>query len=406
MSTNDLKSDLAGLNPMPDDPILGLVELYNKDTRAEKVNLGVGCYLNEAGKLPLEAAVEAAERRLVERAQPRGYSPMSGSPVFCERVRELVFGKNNAAVKAGRIASVQTLGGTGALQLAGAFAHQFLGVTKGVVSDPTWANHISILQADGLEVGKYTYITADRSAVDFEGLKANLKALEPRTLVLMHACCHNPTGLDLTQEQWCEIAQIVREKNLLPLLDMAYQGLGAGLEEDAFALRLFADEGIPFLAATSCSKNFGLYGERVGALHIACADEKNAATVLSILKALVRQEYSNPPCHGAKIVTEVLGDEELTALWKKEVNGMRNRILAMRTALYEAGRAEGQDFSFAVTQHGMFSFTGLSAEEMDVLREEFAVYGVRNGRICIAGLNMRNVGYVAKALATVFARRK
>lgn len=400
-----LKSDFAALAPMPDDPILGLVDLFKKDPRAEKVNLGVGVYLNEEGKLPLMACVEEAEKRLLARRQPRGYMPMSGLPQYCAAVQQLVFGSTNPAVLEGRISTIQTLGGTGALQLAAAFAHQFLGVNASVVSDPTWGNHISILKADGLEVGKYPYLSADRASINFEAFKASISALAPKTLVLMHGCCHNPTGLDFTEAQWREVAKIVAEKDLLPLLDMAYQGFGSGLEEDAFAIRLFTEEGLTFMAATSCSKNFGLYGERVGALHIVTASKKEADVVTSIMKRIVRQEYSNPPCHGGQIVAEVLGDEALQASWRAEVDGMRTRIRSMREALYEAGKAEGEDFSFSVKQHGMFSFTGLTAEEMDLLREKFGVYGVRNGRICIAGLNTRNVEYVAKSIAAVLKTR-
>lgn len=400
-----LKSDFAALAPMPDDPILGLVDLFKKDPRAEKVNLGVGVFLNEDGKLPLMACVEEAEKRLLARRQPRGYMPMSGMPQYCAAVQQLVFGKTNPAVLEGRISTIQTLGGTGALQLAAAFAHQFLAVNASVVSDPTWGNHIAILKADGLEVGKYPYLSADRASIDFEAFKASISALAPKTLVLMHGCCHNPTGLDFTQDQWREVAKIVVEKDLLPLLDMAYQGFGSGLEEDAFAIRLFTEEGITFMAATSCSKNFGLYGERVGALHIVTDSKKEADVVTSIMKRIVRQEYSNPPCHGGQIVAEVLGDEALQASWRAEVDGMRTRIRSMREALYEAGKAEGEDFSFSVKQHGMFSFTGLTAEEMDLLREKFGVYGVRNGRICIAGLNTKNVEYVAKSIAAVLKTR-
>lgn len=400
-----LKNDFAALVPMPDDPILGLVDLYKADERPGKVNLGVGVYLNEAGKVPLLEVVEEAERRMTARHQPRTYMPMSGLPDYCSVVQKLVFGKGHSAVADGRIATIQTLGGTGALQLAAAFAYQRLGVTKGVVSDPTWGNHIAILKADGLEVSKYPYLAADHKSVDFDAMIAALRALPPKTLVLLHACCHNPTGFDLTHEEWREVAKVVTEGDLLPLIDMAYQGFGDGIDEDAYAIRLFADLGIPFLAATSCSKNFGLYGERVGALHVVCDSREIAATVVSIMKSLVRQEYSNPPCHGGQIVSEVLGDPELEASWRKEVDAMRARVHAMRTALFEAGKAEGVDMSFAIQQKGMFSFTGLTPEEMDKLRIEHGVYGVRNSRICIAGLNLRNVGPAAKAIAAVIRER-
>ncbi|MDO5532356.1 amino acid aminotransferase [Sutterella sp.] len=400
-----LKSDFAALAPMPDDPILGLVDLYKKDPRDSKVNLGVGVYLNEEGKLPLMSCVEEAERRIAARREPRNYMPMSGLPQYCASIQKLVFGAENPAVLSGRIATIQTLGGTGALQLGAAFAHQFLGVNQGVVSDPTWGNHIAILKADGLEVGKYAYINEARNAINFEGFKAALKALAPKTLVLLHGCCHNPTGVDLSREQWEEAADIIQERDLLPLVDMAYQGFGQGIEEDAYAIRMFADRGMTFLAASSCSKNFGLYGERVGALHVICENAQIAATVTSILKRIVRQEYSNPPCHGGKIVAEVLADAELQKAWREEVDVMRARILDMRQSLFEAGKAEGQDFSFAVEQKGMFSFTGLAPEEMDALREEYGVYGVRNSRICIAGLNSKNVAYVARSIAAILKKR-
>lgn len=400
-----LRNDFAALAPMPDDPILGLVDLYKADGRPNKVNLGVGVYLTEDGRVPLLDVVVEAERRLSERALPRTYMPMSGNPAFCAAVQKLVFGRDSAAVASGRICTVQTLGGTGALQLGAAFAHQFLGVNEAVVSNPTWGNHIAVFRADGLEVGKYPYLSEDRSSVDFDAMITALRALPAKTLVLLHGCCHNPTGLDLTHEEWREVARVVAERDLLPLVDMAYQGFGDGVEEDAYAIRLFAELGLPFLAATSCSKNFSLYGERVGALHVFCADAKEAGTVLSILKSLVRQEYSNPPCHGAQIVAEVLGDPELEAAWRRTVDEMRARIHAMRTALFEAGAREGVDMSFAVKQKGMFSFTGLSAEEMDALRVEHGVYGVRNGRICVAGLNNANVGAAAAAIASVIRAR-
>lgn len=402
---NMLEQVFNHLEPMPDDPILGLNDLFKKDERPEKVNLGVGCYLNEAGNLPLLDVVEEAEGRLAARKLPHGYMPMSGIPKFCEAVKHLVFGEVAPAVTEGRITTVQTLGGTGALQLGAAFARQYLGVANAVVSDPTWGNHIAIFKGDGLAVTKYPYLNAAKDGIDFEAMTAALEKLDEGTLVLMHACCHNPTGLDLTHEEWRRVLEIVKARGLLPMLDMAYQGFGDGLEEDAYAIRLFADSGIHFLAATSCSKNFALYGERVGALHVVCADKKEADTATTILKALVRAEYSNPPAHGANVVAEVLADAELLKAWKKDVVEMHDRICEMRRALAEAGSAEGADLSFATKQKGMFSFTGLSPEEMDRLREEFAVYGVRNGRICVAGLNHRNVTHVAKSIAAILKAR-
>lgn len=400
-----LDQKFQALEPQPDDPILGLNDLYQADPRKEKVNLGVGVYLNEAGNLPLLDVVEEAETRLAEKKLPHNYMPMSGIPAYCERVQRLVFGEEAPAVVEGRIATVQTLGGTGGLQLGAAFAHQALGVTKGYVSDPTWGNHIAIFKADGLEVSKYPYLNAAKDGIDFEKMIAFIKGLDAGSLVLFHGCCHNPTGFDLTHDQWREVLAVMKEKDLLPFIDMAYQGLGDGLNDDAYALRMFADSGMHFIAATSCSKNFGLYGERAGALHVVCRDKAEKETVISILKRVVRAEYSNPPAHGGSVVAEVLGDAELRRRWEKDVDGMRARIREMRIALDEAGKAEGVDLSFAVRQKGMFSFTGFSAEEMKKLRKDWGVYGVDNGRICIAGLNHRNVGYVAKALAAIIKAR-
>lgn len=395
----------AQLQPMPDDPILGLNERFGLDPRRDKVNLSVGCYLDAAGRLPLLDVVREAENRLAARGLSHGYGPMSGLPAFTAAHQKLVFGDKSPALEAGRIAGVQTLGGTGALQLAARFAAKCLGVKKAVVSDPTWGNHIAILSGEGLEVGKYPYLNAARTGIDFDGMIAALEGLEAGTLVLMHACCHNPTGMDLTAQQWARVLEVVKNKDLLPLLDMAYQGFGSGLEEDAAGVRLFAESGVHVLAAASCSKNFALYGERIGSLSVVCSSKAEAQVVFSILKALVRSEYSNPPAHGALIVAEVLNDPALKARWTADVDEMRARISAMRRALYAAGREAGAELSFALSQNGMFSYTGLTPEEMDRLREEFGVYGVRNGRICVAALTEANVGSAAKAIAKILSER-
>ena len=392
----------SNLEPKPDDPILGISSAYRTDPRPEKVNLSVGMYLDDSGEVPLFRSVAEAEKRLLERKRPHGYGPMEGNPEFNASVKTLVFGDSTDHA---RIATLQTLGGTGALQVGSAFAYECLGLTRAVVSNPTWGNHIAILDEARLGVAKYRYYDAETQSVDYTGLVEDLKALPEKTLVVLHACCHNPTGVDLTLDQWKGILEVVEQGNLVPFLDMAYQGFGEGLDEDPAALRLFAQSGINFLAATSSSKNFGLYGERVGALHVVASTPEEAETIRSILKALVRCEYSNPPAYGGAIVAEVLNDPELFALWKSEVATARERILAMRAAFAQAGKACGADLSFALRQKGMFSYTGLTKAEMVRLREEFAVYGVENGRICVAGLTSKNVEYAAKAFAKVLADR-
>lgn len=391
----------AALEARPDDPILGLNVLYKQDTRDTKVNLGVGVFLDEEGRLPLMAAVGQAEARLVKRGAPHNYIPMSGLPAYCQSLQALVFGADNEAVLSGRIATIQSLGGTGALHLGAMFAHLLLNLNQAVVSNPTWGNHITLFEHAGFTVGKYPYFDPTTKAVDFEGLMASLQALEPGTVVLLHACCHNPTGVDLTYDQWTQVIEVLQARDLFPFLDIAYQGFGSGLDEDATAVRRLAAAGMTFMVASSCSKNFGLYGERTGALHVVTPNAKEAAVVTSILKSLVRAEYSNPPTHGAAVVAEILTDDALRQVWVNEVTTMRTRILAMRHRLKEEGDKLNADLSFATRQTGMFSFTGLNKDQMLALRETFGVYGVTNGRICIAGLNENNVSYVAKALAGV-----
>ncbi len=391
----------ATLEARPDDPILGLNILYKQDTRDTKVNLGVGVFLDEEGRLPLMDAVGQAEAHLIERGAPHNYIPMSGLPTYCQSLQALVFGADNEAVLSGRIATIQSLGGTGALHLGAMFAHHLLNLNKAVVSNPTWGNHITLFEHAGFTVGKYPYFDPTTNAVDFEGLMASLQTLEPGTVVLLHACCHNPTGVDLTYDQWTQVIEVLQARDLFPFLDIAYQGFGSGLDEDATAVRRLATAGMTFMVASSCSKNFGLYGERTGALHVVTPNAKEATVVTSILKSLVRAEYSNPPTHGALVVAEILTDDALRQVWMNEVTMMHTRILAMRHRLKEEGDKLGADLSFATRQTGMFSFTGLNKDQMLTLRETFGVYGVTNGRICIAGLNENNVSYVAKALAGV-----
>ncbi len=393
------------LQPRPDDPILGLNEVFQKDERPEKVNLTVGAYLTDAGVMPLLPTVEEAARRVLARLEPHAYIPMSGLPAYNESVRRLLFGAERAPALSERTATVQTIGGTGALYLAALFAKNVLGVKLVVVSDPTWGNHIAIFKLAGLEVATYPYYNRTLGGLRFDGMRSALSTLPANTMVLIHACCHNPTGVDLPRDAWSEVVKIVKERNLVPLLDIAYQGLGDGLDEDGYAPRLFADEGVAALVAASSSKNFALYGQRAGALHVLTRSNEEKRTVESILKSLVRSTYSNPPKFAGSVVAEVLADPELEARWRKEVDEMRERMVLMRRLFAEAGERHGVDLSFVVGQKGMFSFTGFTKEMMTELREKYAVYGVANGRICVAGLNRGNVEYAAEAFAKVLARR-
>lgn len=393
------------LQPRPDDPILGLNEVFQKDERPEKVNLTVGAYLTDAGVMPLLPTVEEAARRVLARREPHAYIPMSGLPAYNESVRRLLFGAERAPALSERTATVQTIGGTGALYLAALFAKTVLGVKLVVVSDPTWGNHIAIFKLAGLEVATYPYYNRTLGGLRFDGMCSALSTLPANTMVLIHACCHNPTGVDLPRDAWSEVVKIVKERNLVPLLDIAYQGLGDGLDEDGYAPRLFADEGVAALVAASSSKNFALYGQRAGALHVLTRSNEEKRTVESILKSLVRSTYSNPPKFAGSVVAEVLADPELEARWRKEVDEMRERMVLMRRLFAEAGERHGVDLSFVVGQKGMFSFTGFTKEMMTELREKYAVYGVANGRICVAGLNRGNVEYAAEAFAKVLARR-
>lgn len=393
------------LQPRPDDPILGLNELFQKDERPEKVNLTVGAYLTDAGVMPLLPTVEEATKRVLARREPHAYIPMSGLPAYNESVRRLLFGAERAPALSERTATVQTIGGTGALYLAALFAKNVLGVKLVVVSDPTWGNHIAIFKLAGLEVATYPYYNRTLGGLRFDGMRSALSTLPANTMVLIHACCHNPTGVDLPRDAWSEVVKIVKERNLVPLLDIAYQGLGDGLDEDGYAPRLFADEGVAALVAASSSKNFALYGQRAGALHVLTRSNEEKRTVESILKSLVRSTYSNPPKFAGAVVAEVLADPELEARWRKEVDEMRERMVLMRRLFAEAGERHGVDLSFVIGQKGMFSFTGFTKEMMAELREKYAVYGVANGRICVAGLNHGNVEYAAEAFAKVLTGR-
>jgi aromatic-amino-acid transaminase len=389
------------VEPYPGDPILTLNEQFGADTRPGKVNLSIGVYLTEAGKLPAMRSVLAAEATLAQAVGPRPYLPMEGSAVYRHAVRELTFGREFAGMD--RIATAQTLGGSGALKVGADFIARYFPQARVWASDPTWDNHHSIFAGAGLAVEKYPYYNPATSQVDFSGMLAALDALPAGDVVLLHACCHNPTGADLSDEQWRELAQLVKRRGLLPFFDMAYQGFGRGVEEDAFAIRHFAQQGIALFAATSFSKNFSLYGERCGSLSIVCGDAEQAGNVLGQLKATIRRNYSSPPTHGARIIERILTEPALRADWELELAAMRERVSTMRTSLYDAlcEARPVDDFSFLLKQAGMFSYTGLSPDQVAKLRETFGVYLVGTGRMCLAALTKDTVQVVSRAIAGI-----
>ena len=387
----------------PRDPILGLNEQYVADTNPDKVNLGVGMYYDDDGKLPLLKCVAAAEQAMVEAPSARGYLPIDGIADYDRSAQRLAFGATSPAVVEQRIATVQALGGTGALKVAADFLRRLQPQAKVLISDPSWENHRALFTQAGFEVQTYPYYDNAAHTVRFDAMLAALNAAAPGTVVVLHACCHNPTGCDLTAGQWGEVVASARQHGWTPMLDMAYQGFGQGLLEDAAAVRRFVDAGIECLVATSFSKSFSLYGERVGALSVVCGNAQDVPRVLSQLKVLIRANYSNPPTHGAKAVAAVLADAKLRALWEDELAQMRLRIHQMRVSLIDRLKASGvqQDMSFIGTQQGMFSYSGLSKPQMQRLRSEFGIFGVDSGRICVAALNTRNIDYVAQAIARV-----
>ncbi|HRW71875.1 amino acid aminotransferase [Ottowia sp.] len=387
----------------PRDPILGLNEQYAADQNPQKVNLGVGVYFDDNGKLPLLACVRQAEASMGANPSPRGYLPIDGNAAYDAAVKALVFGDGSELVKAGRVATVQALGGTGGLKLGADFLKKLSPGAKVLISDPSWENHRALFTQAGFDVGTYRYYDSATRNLNFEGMLADLKAAAPGTVVVLHACCHNPTGYDISAAQWDQVIEAVKAGKLTPFLDMAYQGFGHGIAEDGAVVGKFVAAGLDVFVATSFSKSFSLYGERVGALSVVCATKEEAAKVLSQLKIMVRTNYSNPPIHGAAIVAQVLGTPELRALWEKELGEMRTRIKAMRSKLVEGLKAAGvkQDMSFITDQIGMFSYSGLSKEQMQRLRSEFGVYGTDTGRMCVAALNSKNVDYVCQAIAKV-----
>ncbi len=395
-------SILASVPLAPRDPILGLTEQFAADPRPGKVNLGVGVYLDENGKVPLLECVRIAEQELAATPAPRGYLPIDGLAAYNKAVRELIFGADSEPVTSGRVVTIEALGGTGALKIGAEFLKVASEQRKLLISDPSWENHLALFSRAGFEVGAYRYYDPERRGIDIDGMLADLAAAEPGTVVVLHACCHNPTGYDLTGAQWEQVAQVVAERGLVPFLDLAYQGFATDVEADAAVPRRFATLGVPVLVASSFSKSFSLYGERVGGLSIVTADADEAARVLSQVKIAVRTTYSNPPTHGAALVSRVLGDATLRAQWDAELAGMRDRIKAMRQALRDELEAQGiTDMGFVTEQVGMFSYCGLTAAQMQELREVHGVYGTDAGRICVAALNPANVEAVAKAIAAV-----
>ena len=389
--------------PFAGDPILSLNEDFHKDPRPHKINLSIGIYFDDAGRIPVLDSVRRAEGLVVAKGGPRPYLPIEGAANFRSAVQVLLFGAEHEAVTSGRIATIQSVGSSGGLKVGADFIARHFPGSAVWVSDPTWDNHRSMFEGAGLVVNTYPYYDAESGGLNFDAMLATLRGLPPKSIVLLHACCHNPTGVDLTAAQWDALIPVLRDAGLIPYLDLAYQGFGDGIEADARAVRALASAGLSFFIANSFSKSMSLYGERAGALSVVCPDAAQAALVLGQLKFTVRRSYSSPPIHGGQIVATVLTDPELRHSWLTELGAMRERILAMRKALHAVlcTKLPGRDFGYFLTQRGMFSYTGMSAPQVDRLREEHAVYMVRSGRICVAGLNTSNVEATAVAMAAV-----
>jgi aromatic-amino-acid transaminase len=392
----------ANVEMAPRDPILGLNEAFNADTNTSKVNLGVGVYFGDDGKIPLLAAVKSAEKARLETQPARGYQPIEGTPAYNGAVQNLLFGKESELTSAGRAITCQCLGGTGALKVGADYLKRLLPDATVYISNPSWENHRALFESAGFPVKDYAYYDTATRGVNFAGMKADLAAMPAKSVVVLHACCHNPTGADLTADQWKEIVALVKDKNLVAFIDMAYQGFADGIKQDAVALDLFAASGLQFFVSSSFSKSFSLYGERVGALTIVTASKDESSRVLSQVKRVIRTNYSNPPTHGGAVVAAVLSSPELRQMWEDELAGMRDRIRAMRSSLVEKLAAAGApNFDFIKVQRGMFSYTGLTADQVERMKSEFGIYAVSTGRICVAALNTKNIDYVAKAIATV-----
>ncbi|OGB20375.1 MAG: aromatic amino acid aminotransferase [Burkholderiales bacterium RIFCSPLOWO2_02_FULL_57_36] len=393
----------AAIEMAPRDPILGITEAFNADRNPNKINLGVGVYYDDNGKVPLLECVRKAEAMLMEKLTPRTYLPIDGLAAYDKAVQELVFGADSAVIQDKRAITVQAIGGTGALKLGADFLKRFSPNSQIWISDPSWENHRALFESAGFVVNNYPYYDPATRGVNFAGMLQALKTMPSGSIVLLHACCHNPTGADLTDAQWTEVIQVVTQRGLIPFLDMAYQGFGDSIDADGKVVRQFAQAGGPIFVSNSFSKSFSLYGERVGALSIVAVSADEAARVLSQLKRVIRTNYSNPPTHGGQVVATALATPELRALWEEELAGMRVRIREMRKLLVQKlkEKAPNQDFDFVIKQRGMFSYSGLTKPQVDRLRDEFSIYAVDTGRICVAALNSRNIDYVADAIAKV-----
>ncbi len=393
----------AAVEMAPRDPILGLNEQFNNDPRPGKVNLGVGVYFNDEGKLPVLRCVAAAEKLLLETSKPKGYLPIDGIAAYDKAVQQLVFGADSGAVQAGRVATVQALGGTGGLKVGADFLKRLNPQALVLISDPSWENHRALFTNAGFEVATYPYYNAATRGVRFDDMLAALNSAKAGTVVVLHACCHNPTGCDITPAQWEQVASTCQTRGLVPFLDMAYQGFGLGITEDGAAVQCFLSRNMTFFVSTSFSKSFSLYGERVGALSVVCGSAEESSRVLSQLKIVIRTNYSNPPTFGAQVVASVLGTPALRVMWEEELAGMRERIRTTRGRLVAELQAAGVkgDLGYITSQKGMFSYSGLSKAQMERLRDEFGVYGLDSGRICVAAVNSGNVRTVTQALAQV-----
>ncbi|MDZ7812850.1 MAG: amino acid aminotransferase [Ideonella sp.] len=393
----------AHIEPYGGDPILTLNENFQKDPREGKINLSIGIYFDDAGRIPVMGVVQEAERRMAANVGPKPYLPMEGLAAFRSGVQNLLFGAEHAALKAGRVTTIQTVGSSGGLKVGADFIARWFPGSAVWVSDPTWDNHRAVFEGSGLTVNTYPYYDPATGGLRFDALLQTLQGLPAKSVVLLHACCHNPTGVDLTAAQWDALIPVLRERGLIAFLDIAYQGFGDGMMEDAYAIRALADAGLSFFVANSFSKSLSVYGERCGALSVVCPDKAQAELVLGQLKFTVRRNYSNPPLHGGQLVATILNDPALFKQWGEELDAMRVRIRQMREQLHAivSAKVPGRDFSYFLTQRGMFSYTGLSAAQVDRLRDEFGVYLVRSGRICVAGLNSRNVERTAQAMAEV-----
>jgi aromatic-amino-acid transaminase len=392
------------VEPYAGDPIFALVDAFNADPRPRKVNLSIGIYFDENGKLPVLASVREAETRMLAAGGPKPYLPMEGAPDARRAVQALLFGAQHEAVTSGRVATIQSVGSSGGLKVGADFLKRWFPGSEVWISDPSWDNHRSMFEGSGLTVKTYPYYDPASGGVRFDAMLEAIDRLPAHSVVLLHACCHNPTGVDLTHAQWDRLIPVLKRRELIPYLDLAYQGFGEGLEADAYAVRALAATGCAFFVANSFSKSMSVYGERCGALSVVCPTAREADLVLGQLKLTVRRMYSSPAIHSAGIMALVLGDAKLRAMWEGEVAQMRERILAMRRVLHDvlAARVPGRDFGYLLTQRGMFSYTGLSAAQVDRLREEHAVYLIRSGRMCVAGLNHANVERTAQAMAAVF----